>query len=366
MATVTHTLRSEYDPSKDRERLERDTGQLDEEERSEEWTKEALKTFKKRLKPPPLFVPATRPLDAWDVESAHASTSKVKLDDVPAAEKVDSLYKFLPRTKAESEPPSTKQTARPSPPSVPTPPPAAPQRPIERTTKNNWFIMKAIQSDSASKSAPVTPAPTLADILSREPPPLPSEARVKPPVWTVLGPANKGFSMLQRSGWNEGETLGPYAVRRKVEEPPLPDFLEEKEQSSRSKGKRPATSTTSSSTTQTVEIKLEDGITEVKQVDIVDLTLTSDSESDDEQMGENTPPAPHGNFIKEEEAEENATVMDDDDDVSGHGGRALLAPISTVLKADRMGIGLKPKTVAGPKGAYRIPQKRHISALQRS
>ncbi|KAH6911389.1 hypothetical protein BKA70DRAFT_1267524 [Coprinopsis sp. MPI-PUGE-AT-0042] len=52
-----------------------------------------------------------------------------------------------------------------------------------------------------------------------------------------------------------------------------------------------------------------------------------------------------------------AQVLDEDTE-SGHGGRALLAPIATVLKADRMGIGLKPKTIAGPSGAYRIPQKR--------
>jgi len=41
-------------------------------------------------------------------------------------------------------------------------------------------------------------------------------------------------------------------------------------------------------------------------------------------------------------------------DVSAHGGKALLTPIATVLKSDRLGIGLKAKT-AGP---YKASQKR--------
>jgi G-patch domain len=201
--------------------------------------------------------------------------------------------------------------------------------------------MKAMQSDSGSVSLPATPAPSLAELLKREPPPLPSEARVKPPVWTSIGPSNKGFSMLQRSGWNEGETLGPYALRQKPSEPTLPDALQ----------LQPRPRSHPPFGQGKVEVKLEDfgdDICEVKHVDIVDLTLTSESEGEEEEEDAEDP-------IADSAMETEAAL---DEDVSGHGGRALLAPIATVLKADRMGIGLKPKTIAGPLGAYRIPQKR--------
>ncbi|KAH6908013.1 hypothetical protein BKA70DRAFT_1280459 [Coprinopsis sp. MPI-PUGE-AT-0042] len=293
MATVAFTIYSHYDP-KDRERLERETGQIPDDEDSEEiWRKEAARMQSKKPQPP-----APRFLN----QSTHP-----RLDH--------------PTNPTPSSCTSTEENRR------------------QSLTRMTGSLRKAMQSEPGSVSAPVTPAPSLAELLKREPPPLPSEARVKAPVWTSIGPSNKGFSMLQRSGWNEGETLGPYALRQRPSEPTLPEALRLQprphSQPSFGKGK--------------VEIKMEeygDDISEVKHVEIVDLTLTSDSEGEEEKDTEK----------RIEEPVQEAHTMDED--ISGHGGRALLAPIATILKADRMGIGLKPKTIAGPSGAYRIPQKR--------
>ena len=59
---------------------------------------------------------------------------------------------------------------------------------------------------------------TLADLLSRNPPPRPSEPTFRPPVFLTIGPSNKGFAMLERKGWQEGEGLGSARVERKPKE----------------------------------------------------------------------------------------------------------------------------------------------------
>ncbi|TFK28048.1 hypothetical protein FA15DRAFT_665824 [Coprinopsis marcescibilis] len=363
MATVTHTLYSHYDP-KHRQRLEQETGQLTDDsglDPSEQlWQKEAVQAHPRQIAPAPRFVPAKAPFDSWDSNS-FASSSKVQLDSVSAGDASDSLYKHIHGSNA------TTPTAPPRPattiPSSAIPPSI---KPIDKANKNNWFIMKAIKSDSA----PATPAPTptLADILTREPPPLPSEKQFKPPIWLALGPSNKGFSLLQRSGWNEGEALGPDVSRRKPMEPEslskyfgandtvdttdseLRKYPHNKDRESRQPRQFPSV--------QTVEVKVEDfgdEISEVKTVDVVDLTLTSDSESDSDYMDDDTDsPNPASSALTEATSSNPELPLG----VSAHGGRALLTPIATVLKADRMGIGLKPKTKPGPAGAYRIPQKR--------
>jgi hypothetical protein len=204
-----------------------------------------------------------------------------------------------------------------------------------RQNKNNWFIMKAIQSEPSS--AVSTPAPTLADILARDPPPLPSEGKYTPPVWLEIGPSNRGFGMLQRSGWNEGEPLGLNVPHRKPVKYILPDdeIIPTK---SKDKGKdRPKY--TSSSFHQLTKMENFDEISELQNTDIIDLTL-SDSDPDDSSMK-----------IEDGKLED----QDESTDIPNtHGGIALLTPIATALKSDRLGIGLKAKT-AGP---YKASQKR--------
>ncbi|KAJ7761598.1 hypothetical protein DFH07DRAFT_422859 [Mycena maculata] len=271
MATKSYTIYSHYDPTQ-REQLERETGQIPPDgqdvDSAEAWEAEAKLTFKRHLAPPPTFVPAS-------------------------ADSVAPLPDLIPRSRFTSDVAGwyrslTETTNKPSHTS-PSPPSSAgsstqgPPRPTEKRSKNNWFIMNSIATEPAPAAAP---PPTLADILARDPPPLPHEPKYSPPVWLALGPANKGFAMLQNSGWNEGEALGPDAARRPI-----------------------------------------------------DQTM-SDSESSEESDVEP--------FAEEDNV---ATSP-------GHAGepvrKALITPIATVLKSDRLGIGLKAKTV----GPYRASQKR--------
>ncbi|CAK5284089.1 unnamed protein product [Mycena citricolor] len=155
--------------------------------------------------------------------------------------------------------------------------------PPETRTKNNWFIQNVL---STQPVAAVAPPPTLADILARDPPPLPHEPQHSPPIWLAIGPSNKGYEMLQNRGWNEGEALGIGVLRANRMRP---------------------------------------------EPEVIDLTEPDrDPESDD--------------YSEPEIAS-----------ASGSSSRtALVTPIATVLKSDRLGIGLKAKTV----GPYRASQKR--------
>ncbi|KAJ6559113.1 hypothetical protein DFH09DRAFT_1247914 [Mycena vulgaris] len=257
MATTSYTIYSHYDPAQ-RERLERETGQIPSDppaiDSAEAWEAEATLAFKRKLAPPPRFVPAAR--------------------DPPKTEERPRRTSSSPESAAGSFAQSCSRS-------------------LEKRSKNNWFIMNAITSEPAQAAAlPAAPPPTLADILARDPPPLPNEAQYAPPVWLAIGPANKGFEMLQNSGWMKRDGL------IKEEDLDRPIIKEEQE--------------------------------------IIDLTM-SDSES------------------SEEESEVDEDNMPAATKVHTEGSRkALITPIATVLKSDRLGIGLKAKTV----GPYRASQKR--------
>lgn len=207
-------------------------------------------------------------------------------------------YRSLKRTDAESsksQPEVTKEVQ------------SEPFRPaVEKPTKNNWFILNALKSQDPPVATQSSSSWTLADLLDRNPPPRPSEAKFTPPVWLAIGPSNKGFNMLERNGWTEGEALGRDVVRQ----------------------------TKKSRQVETVDVQIgsDDDVWQVKQVPIIDLTL-SDSESDQREAPPNQPLP---------------------DDNSPYARKALLTPISTVLKSDRLGIGLKAKTT----GPYKESVKR--------
>ncbi|KAJ2935122.1 hypothetical protein H1R20_g1914, partial [Candolleomyces eurysporus] len=376
MATVAHTIYSHYDPD-DRELLERETGQrpVDLENDAEaQWRNEAGQIYKKpTLAGAPVFVPAKIADGEWASYSASAPTLASTLKGKDEKESVAGWYKNL----------TAGVSANPSPGPSTSIAPTAPtnhNRPKYRTAtdKNTWFIQNAISSASApsssssiplpfsigsSDSASTTPAPppTLADILERDPPPSNSDPKLKHPVWIALGPGNKGFGMLQRSGWNEGESLGPYAQRlRREKEIDVSTLLSDSEGTSGSgklsKGKEREDRSTVKVEYVEVPIKGkrkrispddDDDIMELKKVEVVDLTEVSDEDSDEEEEEE------------EEEIEEASLEEGQDSQVDsyGHGGTALLTPISTILKTDKLGIGLKPKLTSSAltKGAYRVP-----------
>ncbi|TFK40838.1 hypothetical protein BDQ12DRAFT_680117 [Crucibulum laeve] len=360
MATEAHIIYSHYDPQ-DREQLEKETGQIPDQELdpAEVWRAEASHISQRRRAPPPHFVPASFSYDEWGSKNASSSTLSDINEDAPRRSDVAEWYRSLNRstrnnTSVHDSAASFAATS------------LSPAReilssrtnPSERKNKNNWFIMKAIQSEPPSTSS--SPALTLADILVRDPPPLPSEGKYTPPVWLAIGPSNKGFSMLQRSGWNEGEALGPDIIRRRPAKVLLPDtdILPTKR-----KGKEKIVSDPPTRR-EVREVKMEDydDVSELRNVDVIDLTVSDsdfDLEESDSEFVSNIEEEVQlkieedndRSLDPQETAEHQPTVMSD---TSAHGRKALLTPIATVLKSDRLGIGLKAKT-AGP---YKASQKR--------
>jgi hypothetical protein len=185
---------------------------------------------------------------------------------------------------------------------TPRPTPNAPRlRPTSksRRTKSDWFISKALSS-SSTPTPPPPPPQTLPDILARDPPPHPTaKEKFKPPVWSVLGPANKGFAMLVRKGWIEGEGLGAGFVGRRI-----------------GKEARDHVDYVAPPSRDDLPIDLE-----LPPSQPTDLAPTSAAPD---------PYAP----------------------------TALLTPLPTTLKSDRLGIGLKPLLSTVPGAGYKAPRKR--------
>lgn len=159
--------------------------------------------------------------------------------------------------------------------------------------------------------------------------------------------------MLQKSGWSEGEPLGPYVSRRQ-------ELIAQERQpvaGPSNPGKRKG-----AVETRSTEIAIEgcDDIVEVKKEQIIDLTL-----SDEEGVSSSEEGTPD-EYAMELDDEASQSPNPPPADLStassrfssswgeGHGGKTLLTPLPTVLKSDRLGIGLKAKTV----GPYKTSQKR--------
>jgi hypothetical protein len=120
--------------------------------------------------------------------------------------------------------------------------------------------------------------------------------------------------MLQNSGWREGEALGSTTDRRNDHSP---------------QAERKCVEAKAEGETEGMEDVLE------KDSEVIDLTMSDSSESEDdlEELLQLAKPGPNS---------------------LAHGGKALLTPIPTILKSDRLGIGLKAKTT----GPYKTSQKR--------
>lgn len=112
---------------------------------------------------------------------------------------------------------------------------------------------------------------------------------------------------MERSGWTEGETLGRYRASGSVKKKEAPPERVED-----------------------VEKWLDEDIREVQRTAVVDLTLSEEDEDHCSSTAIHPEPSDDETFT------------------------ALLAPIATTLKSDRLGIGLKAKTT----GPHRASQKR--------
>ncbi|KAG7440872.1 uncharacterized protein BT62DRAFT_937653 [Guyanagaster necrorhizus] len=331
MATSSYTIYSHYNPE-DREALERETGQVSSssEDNAQLWDTEAASAYKCQTASAPRFVPATSQSDEWGQWGRNISFSETAEEGRDSA--VADWYRSLSRM-------STSSTSSLSPSTV-NRAPALPER-RERRNKNNWFIQNALRSELSSSSSSTS---SLADMLARDPPPRPSEAKYKPPVWLAIGPSNKGFSMLEKSGWNEGEALGADVVRRRRPGHALQPSIMVRRHHAESIAKDDVIE---------VEIGHGDGeVKEVRKVQVVDLTLDSDEESD--TASDSTAA---DSLVKEDPGDEEIPPSEDSPSSappSTSERKALLTPIPTILKFDRLGIGLKAKTV----GPYKVSQKR--------
>ncbi|KAF7977711.1 hypothetical protein HWV62_2982 [Athelia sp. TMB] len=327
MATVSHTIYSRYAPK----RRVVPNGVDVAPSADDPWDTENSFPIR-QLREPPHFVPASLTGGAVAVSSdAHATTD--------AESGLASWYRSL--TSAGVTPDSTSRQA-----SEPPPGPSSHthRRKSEAANKNNWFIQRAIQSEPVS-AAP-SPPPTLADILARDPPPLPTEAPYVAPVWLALGPSNKGFSMLQKSGWSEGEGLGKHAPRRRVTRKPV--------QSQRS----------SQVKREEQEVQWAEGVHEIRQVEVIDLTLSdsedqhevSDIEADEEiSSGEDMQSREDNNSdpMTDLPAQGQSIRIASSQSKSADSQKILLTPIATTLKSDRLGIGLKAKTFGPHKASVK-------------
>ncbi|KAK7056877.1 hypothetical protein VNI00_002594 [Paramarasmius palmivorus] len=331
MATTAYTIYSHYDPEQ-RKELEFETGQIerpDTDTADSEWEAEATTAFKRKLAPPPRFVPATFQFDDWAV--AGSSTSKAEPDSSPPQNDVANWYRSLTKdmNKTVASVPNTVAST-PTPSRTPSTS-SLPTAKIPRSTRNDWFIRNALQSDNADRPSSAPPS-TLADILARDPPPRASEEQFHPPVFLAIGPSNKGYAMLENSGWTEGEALGPDVIRqaRPKKRRCGPDRNVKKE---------------------VIEVDLGDeDVKEMRQV--IDLT-----QSDDESASNSD-----GSYevSEEDDSEEMHIPISQPSSTADPMRKALITPIPTVLKSDRLGIGLKAKTV----GPYKASMKRvtHNSA----
>lgn len=367
MATVSHTIYSHYDP-KDREKLERETAQLtDDIEAAESWITEPPKYRQGRA---PRFVAATSAYDPWDIIHDSSPRHGQKSEERAGSETVN-WYRSLRRDEEAtgkrplSAPAASAESAVSS--------SAIEVAGIsEKRDKNNWFIMNAMNATrTESSSSRATPKPTLADMLARDPPPKPNERKYTPPVWLEIGPGNKGFAMLQKSGWSEGEALGPDIVRRKRTTEENDDLFGTSARRVRGidkgKGKRPERPLDANQVRPAKEVvdltgsdSDSDGEHDDDELRERSFVVAGDPDSDSESLGI-TAPVVKSEFVDREctaslsvSPEPHEMEGGDDVDETAYARKALLTPLATVLKSDRLGIGLKAKTV----GPYRESKRR--------
>jgi hypothetical protein len=191
-------------------------------------------------------------------------------------------------------------------------------------SRREWFIKSALNSQQ--QSAPTYRSSsvysTIGDIITRNPPkplppsPPPKKRSFNGHVWNALGPENRGYGLLQRYGWSEGQGLGVGSLRDS--QIPTP---------SQSQSSAIPTQVESSSEGEMVSggDSYEEPIDLTEDV-VIDLTLSSD---DEEAAAEDqTPDNSHRNSQTPPSSEL-------------HGRTTLLVPLPIVPKPDRLGIGLK-------------------------
>lgn len=325
MATQAHYIFSEYKPE-DRDRLEIETGQCVD-SNADPWLSEKAFGGSKRIGNPPKFVAAKHRVDDWTATAPQAGPDDSQKDGGQSdSDNVSGWYRSLVQKR------SSATLLKISDSKSPTPTPGQRVEPcnIEKRHKrdrNSWFISRVLDSAHSETSVSTSPA-TIADILTRDPPPFSSEKPFVPPVWLAIGPGNKGFSMLERHGWQEGEALGKHASRQI----PLRQKSKMRVDNKRFNVSSAMRETFGESSNHSVAT-------------LIDLTGSDEEDSMPTNLASKLADGHLFNTVED-------SLEDGGDD--DHHGRALITPLPTILKTDRLGIGLKAKT----SGPYRESIKR--------
>jgi len=197
----------------------------------------------------------------------------------------------------------------------------------------NWFTTTNTGTIDTSSQA------TLADMIRRDPPN--PQNPMTPPVYYAIGPTNRGYEMLSKGGWREGQPLGPRrglgSAPSGVDRPPSPSSGEssETEEWKTLPGSMPKL---------LVPRAMGDG------VDVIDLVGGEESEEevpyeDDGKLFKalhlsasippTTPPASEDISPGQEPRHD---ILDERN--ASHLDKPLLTPIAVALKNDRAGLGL--------------------------
>ena len=188
--------------------------------------------------------------------------------------------------------------------------------------RRQWFLSNLAVSAAGDSNASVNPAPTLSDMIHRDPPPHNSDPSFVPPTWIALGPSNVGYAMLSRNGWKEGQGLGQRrfngGIGKAIKTEPSEFFLD-----SYPLPKRPTNDLHPPET----------------EPELIDLTLSDEDDVVESERGEDKKVWSEVQTYESLEPE-----IETIHDVSGeHGSRPLLVPLPTLMKTDLLGIGLRSK-----------------------
>ena len=314
---------------------------------------------------PPNFVPAFGTYDECGLPirpPGGPSTGRVSVPEgsVKPCEDVAGWYKNLTRTSEaavlESGGPQVTQVLTNEPPastSVPTK--LQTTQNINRKRKRGWFnsSVASIPLASASASHPPTPAPTIADILTRAPSPSQGESSSASRNFSVIPPSNKGFSILSKAlGWQEGEGLGRSAKRRHTERPGVVQSED-----------GPVSSARFTTEIQGAEQEGEDGEEESESEkesssgEEENMPVQLQDTREDSNDSRSVPTAEH--------LHHDHTTRSQSNPASSIDPAPRIAPIAVTLKHDRLGVGAsKKRTILTSRTLARFAsdsERRHLS-----
>jgi hypothetical protein len=331
------------------------------------------------------FVPAQGEYDDHGILLSSAETLRAPSVKETMPREVGSWYTSLPRlhTDAHGASVTSKNTPRlvsaaPSPSnSRASSAPASPDTviPSKRRHGADWF-----KSTVKTPNPESTATSTLADMLRRDPPNVSNPHT--PPVYYGIGPKNKGYEMLSKSGWEEGQPLGPRVglgsavSSRRVQSPK--QGVSHTPQPTESKEKKEKWMVLDRAMPKLV-VTCGEGTP--GDVEVIDLTVPNEEQSEDSsegEKGEDTEMFCKPNSEEQEDESSSGTEWEEGDyeDVapSAKPSKAILTPIPVALKHDRKGLGLSKskKLVTHSSLALRhhiqngaLDRRQHISEIRR-